>query len=129
MGAAVVRRIQEKNVARVYRVAILLEHGLHAVTHGAEKILHDRGVLCIPDFIANAGGVICAAMEYHGSSQSAAMQAIEEKLRRNTEMVLETSRKKNILPRQASMELAMERIQKAMSFRRHSLFSTANGWI
>jgi glutamate dehydrogenase (NAD(P)+) len=32
----------------------------------AEQILHERGVLVVPDFIANAGGVICAAVEYHG---------------------------------------------------------------
>ena len=30
---------------------------------GAEQALHDRGVLVVPDFIANAGGVICAAMD------------------------------------------------------------------
>ena len=28
-----------------------------------------RTVLVLPDFIANAGGVICAAMEYHGSTE------------------------------------------------------------
>jgi glutamate dehydrogenase (NAD(P)+) len=30
-------------------------------TPEAEHILHEKGVLVLPDFIANAGGVICAA--------------------------------------------------------------------
>ncbi len=41
-----------------------------AFTVGAERTLHDRGVLVVPDFIANAGGVIGAAMEYRGATQA-----------------------------------------------------------
>ena len=37
----------------------------------------------MPDFIANAGGVICAAMEYAGATRSMAFLAIEEKIRAN----------------------------------------------
>jgi hypothetical protein len=50
-------------------------------------------VLCVPDFIANAGGVICAAMEYQQASQAVAMQTIEDKLRINTTQVLEEAKK------------------------------------
>ena len=94
-----------------------------------EKYLHEKSILCVPDFIANAGGVICAAMEYHGSSEAAALQTIEEKLRRNTGMLLDTVRDKQVLPREASMELAVARVKKAMGFRRYSLFSSAPGFI
>ena len=91
-------------------------------TPGAEKILHEKGVLCVPDFIANAGGVICAAMEYHGASESTALRTIEDKVRRNTALVLEESRNKGILPREAAVNLARQRVEKAMSFRRWNLF-------
>ena len=77
----------------------------------------------MPDFIANAGGVICAAMEYEGGNQAAALASIEEKLRYNTEQVLEAVKHKQILPREAAMEMAVKRLKKAMSFRRFSLFS------
>lgn len=116
--------VHEDNVHRL-NTRLVVEGANIPFTHGAEKILHDKGILCVPDFIANAGGVICAAMEYQGASQAAAMQTIEEKLRRNTERVLKTVREKQILPREASMEMALERIHKAMSFRRYALFSTA----
>ena len=99
------------------------------ITHSAEKIMHERGILSIPDFIANAGGVICAAMEYKGSNKTAVFQAIEEKLRRNTQMVLNRMKNEGVLPRQAAVELATERVQSAMNFRRFSLFSTAPGFI
>jgi glutamate dehydrogenase (NAD(P)+) len=116
--------VNEDNVHRL-RTRLVVEGANIPFTDGAEKILHERGVLCIPDFIANAGGVICAAMEYHGSTQTAALESIEEKLRRNTELVLETARAEQILPRQAAMAMAEKRIRKAMSFRRWSLFSSA----
>ena len=99
------------------------------ITYAAEKILHEKGILNIPDFIANAGGVICAAMEYQGASEGAALQSIEEKLRRNTRLVLEDTARRNILPREASVELALTRVKKAMSFRRYALFSTAPGFV
>ena len=47
--------------------------------------------------IANAGGVICAAMEYQGASESAALASIEEKLRRNTHEVLSMAKRDGIL--------------------------------
>ncbi|MFT5701135.1 MAG: glutamate dehydrogenase (NAD(P)+) [Desulforhopalus sp.] len=109
--------INESNVDRL-NTKLVVEGANIPITHTAENVLHEKGILCVPDFIANAGGVICAAMEYQGASQSAALQAIEEKLRRNTSLVLEAVRHKHILPREAAMELAMERINKAMSFRR-----------
>ena len=120
--------VNEDNVHRL-NTRLVVEGANIPFTHGAEKYLDEKGVLVIPDFIANAGGVICAAMEYHGASQAAALQAIEEKLRRNTAQVLEVSKREHVLPREASMALAMQRINRAMSFRRYSLFSTADGWI
>jgi glutamate dehydrogenase (NAD(P)+) len=61
-------------------------------------------------------------MEYRGAGQSAAFQAIEEKLRRNTRLVLEDAATKGILPREAAVDLAVQRLKKSMSYRRWSLF-------
>jgi glutamate dehydrogenase (NAD(P)+) len=87
-------------------------------TPEAEAILHQRGVLSVPDFIANAGGVICAAVEYHGGTQSQAFAAIEEKIRENTRAVLERARSERILPRAAAVELARARLLEAQGYRR-----------
>jgi glutamate dehydrogenase (NAD(P)+) len=85
-------------------------------------MLHERGVLCVPDIIANAGGVICAAMEYAGSSQAAVFAAIEERLRANTEETLKEAEASNVAPREAAVALARRRVGKAMSCRRWGLF-------
>jgi glutamate dehydrogenase/leucine dehydrogenase len=87
-------------------------------TAEAERVLHEKGTLIIPDFIANAGGVICAAVEYHGGTQTQAFQMIEEKIRANTEQVLKQARASGSLPRQAAIALAEQRVKTAMAYRR-----------
>ena len=113
--------IREDNMERL-QARLVVQGANIPVTAGAEKYLHEKGILCVPDFIANAGGVICAAMEYRGACEVTAMQAIQEKVRRNTEQVLKEVRTKKILPRQAAVDLALSRIKKAMSFKRWSVF-------
>lgn len=113
--------IHADNVGRL-NTRLVIEGANIPITHKAEQMLTQRGILYVPDFIANAGGVICAAMEYQQSSQSAAFASIEEKLRQNTREVLERAKQEEIEPRQASMELATARVRQAMSYRRWSIF-------
>ena len=80
--------------------------------------MHARGVLVVPDFIANAGGVICAAIEYHGGMQSAAFASVDERIRMNTRLVVEESRRSGHLPRAAALELAERRVRAAAATRR-----------
>jgi glutamate dehydrogenase (NAD(P)+) len=116
--------INAANASRL-KTKLIVEGANIPVTPEAEKFLHERDVLCIPDFIANVGGVICASLEYRGVTQSAVFASIEEKVRGNTAQVLETVRAKAIQPREAALELAEQRVKKAMSYRRWSLFSSA----
>lgn len=88
------------------------------VTERAEAMLYKRGVLCIPDFIANAGGVICAAVEYAGGSEKQAFQVIDEKVRGNTAETLERTKRDKILPREAAVQMARERVTAAMQYQR-----------
>ncbi len=88
------------------------------VTSEAEEQLHARGVICVPDFISNAGGVICGSIEHHGGTQSQAFQTIEESIRANTAEVLERAEQARILPRAAAVSMAGERVRKAMKYRR-----------
>lgn len=87
-------------------------------THDAELALFNQGVLVVPDFIANAGGVICAAVEYRHLSQQVAFGTIEEKVRDNTAEVLSNARRQNIPPRRAAEVMARSRVESAMAMRR-----------
>jgi glutamate dehydrogenase (NAD(P)+) len=112
--------VREDNAHRL-RTRLVVQGANIPFTAGAEQALHDRGVLVVPDFIANAGGVICAATEYRGATQSSAFAAIEEKTRANTRAVLEAVKATRVLPRQAALELATARVKAAMSHRRFSI--------
>jgi len=87
-------------------------------TPEAEQRLAAMGVLVLPDFIANAGGVICASVEYHGGSQAQALAAITEKISANTREVLTRAANSHRLPREEAVGLAAERVRRAMTFRR-----------
>jgi len=112
--------LREDNATRL-KAKLVLQGANIPFTPEAEKSLHERGVLVVPDFIANAGGVICAAMEYAGATQKAAFDAIEEKIRANTEAVLVAARQQQVPPRAAAVALATERVRAAMATRRFGI--------
>lgn len=106
---------REDNAGRV-RAKVIAQGANIPATPAAEEILARNGVLVIPDFVANAGGVICGAVEYHGGSQSQAMDTIAGKIRANVTEVLGRAEAEGVLPRAAAMDIARERVLKAMSF-------------
>ncbi|MDX2159484.1 MAG: Glu/Leu/Phe/Val dehydrogenase [Hyphomicrobiaceae bacterium] len=105
------------NVGRLDTRLVLQGANIPA-TLEAEKILHERGILSIPDFIANAGGVICASVEYHGGSEASALTTIAERIGRNTHEVLADVRGQGLQPREAAGRLAERRVAAAMALRR-----------
>jgi glutamate dehydrogenase/leucine dehydrogenase len=111
--------IRADNVDRLC-TRLVLEGANIPVTAEAAARLHDWGVLAVPDFIANAGGVICAAVEYRGGTDTAAFEAIAEKIRSNTAQVLEGAARAKTRPRRAAMDLALQGVRSAMQYRRWS---------
>jgi glutamate dehydrogenase/leucine dehydrogenase len=115
--AAVPDVIHEDN-AEKKQARLVLQGANIPATRKAEEILHRRGILCVPDFIANAGGVIMAAMEYERKSEHEAFDAIAERIRENTRVVLDTAREERVMPRAAAEEIAVRRVRDAMALRR-----------
>ncbi len=109
--------IREDN-EHLVKAKLVVQGANIGVTEAAERKLHDRGVICIPDFISNAGGVICGSVEYHGGTQSQAFEVIEEKTRANVAQVLRRAARDRVLPREAATRLAEERVAKAVSLSR-----------
>lgn len=109
--------LNAQNAGRL-QAKLLLEGANIPATPEAEKMLHTRGVLSVPDFIANAGGVICASVEYQGGTEKAAFDTIAEKIATNTHEVLMSAKADRLLPRDAAVQLAERRIKSAMALRR-----------
>jgi glutamate dehydrogenase/leucine dehydrogenase len=110
--------LNEKNVSHL-KARLVLQGANIPATSEAEQWMHDNAILNVPDFIANAGGVICASVEYHGGTQSQAMAAIEDRIRANTSEVLERAEEAKCTPRQAAVAMARSRVEEAMRFRRY----------
>lgn len=109
--------LRAENVGKLDTKLVLQGANIPA-TSEAEHALHRRGILSIPDFIANAGGVICASVEYHGGTETSAFSVIAEKVATNTRETLDAARRHDLLPREAALRLAEKRVQEAMALRR-----------
>ena len=109
--------IHADNVDRL-DTKLIVEGANIPVTSEAEAALHERGVPVIPDFIANAGGVIAGAVEYRDGTERQAFDMIAEKIEANTKKVIEHSRGRGITQRQAAEDMARRRLQCAMSYQR-----------
>jgi glutamate dehydrogenase (NAD(P)+) len=109
--------IREDNVDRL-RAKLVLQGANIPATLGAERRMHEHGILSVPDFVANAGGVIAAAVEYRGGTEKAALDTIAERIGANTRAVLGTAKAKGVPPREAAVDLARARVERAMGFRR-----------
>ncbi len=96
---------------------LILQGANIPVTLEAEEVLARKGVLVVPDFIANAGGLIMAAMEYRQKSADEAFVAIKRKIQKNTDKILHKATKESLLPRIAAEKLAIERVKTAMAIR------------
>ncbi len=99
------------------KAKLILQGANIPATLDAEKELANRGILVVPDFIANAGGLIMAAMEYQRKTANEAFTMIHDKIQTNTDRILRMAGKKKLLPRVAAETLARERVEAAMKYR------------
>jgi glutamate dehydrogenase/leucine dehydrogenase len=100
------------------KAAVILQGANIPATAGAERVFHDRGVLSVPDFIANAGGVICAAVEYRGGSTKDALAQIHGTVAANTEAVVREAGRLGVPVRQVAQQMAWQRLGAAEACRR-----------
>ncbi len=111
--AALPDSINKNNVHNV-KSKIVIEAANIPMTPEMETILYKKKILVVPDFVANAGGVISSYAEYRGYNPKHMFELVERKIKKNVERVLEKTRKENEEPRVAALKIAQERVSKAM---------------
>ncbi len=105
--------ITMSNVGQI-RAWMVVEAANIPVSVDAETFLGQKGVLVIPDFIANAGGVIAGAVELRKGTPEESLSVAGRQIRGNVQAVLEESKSEGILPRQAAENMARRRVLAAM---------------
>jgi glutamate dehydrogenase (NAD(P)+) len=101
------------------RARTLLQGANLPVTAQAEVILARRGVLSVPDVIANAGGVICAAVEHRGGTRAEAFAEISQRITANTAELLDRlTAQPGLLPADAAVAMARTRLTAARAYQR-----------
>jgi glutamate dehydrogenase (NAD(P)+) len=110
--------ITERNADRV-RASILCEGANGPVTPSADAILEDKGVLILPDVLANAGGVVVSYFEWVQGLQEYFWKEVEVNAKLNDivsrafEETWETSQRRNLPMRVAAYGLAVQRVAEA----------------
>jgi len=108
--------INDANKAQV-QAKIIVEAANIPMSAEVEKYFYSKGILVVPDIIANAGGVISSYVETLGGNEKKMFATVEEKIRKNVDTVLLSSRRDSMTPREAALQIAQDRVRKAMKYR------------
>jgi glutamate dehydrogenase (NAD(P)+) len=111
--AAVPDLIAPSDVDRLH-FRLIVEGSNIPMTTDAEALCHKKGIVVVPDFVANAGGVISSYVEYIGGDEKKMFEIVEDKVSRNTRIVMDGSKRECVMPRLAALQLARDRVAKAM---------------
>jgi glutamate dehydrogenase (NAD(P)+) len=82
------------------------------ITPEAERILFERGVLCLPDFVTNCGGVLGGALEFASIRQEQIAAFIDRRVGARIQWLLDTASRTRVLPRAVAEPFARERIRQ-----------------
>jgi glutamate dehydrogenase (NAD(P)+) len=120
---AALQDVIDEEVARDVKAKLVVEGANLPTDAPAQRVLSERGIVVVPDFIANAGGVIAAgfAMDARLSAfrpePEPVLAAIASKIRANTEACLGQAHAQGITPHQAARDNAAARVRDAMTAR------------
>jgi len=110
--------ITDRNAEQV-RASIICEGANGPVTPAADAILEEKGVLILPDVLANAGGVVVSYFEWVQGLQEYFWKEVEVNAKLNDimsrafEETWETAQKRGMPMRVASYGLAVQRVAEA----------------
>lgn len=111
--ASVTDVINESN-KRSIKAKIIVEAANIPMQESVEQELFSRGIMIVPDFVANAGGVISSYAEYRGYNPKKMFELVERKITSSTRVVMERSLKTKKHPREIGLLMAKEIVRKAM---------------
>ena len=116
----------DPDIAGQLKAQLIVEGANLPASPVALDVLAERGITVVPDFIANAGGVVAAAFAMEARTSvfpveaDTVLTAVSKRLRSNTAQVLLASDLDHSTPHQAARLLAQKRVRAAMDARDRS---------
>ncbi|MGC8663543.1 MAG: Glu/Leu/Phe/Val family dehydrogenase [Thermoplasmata archaeon] len=120
--AAIENQITGKNANNI-KAKIVLELANGPTTPDADVILFKKGILDIPDFLANAGGVTVSYFEWVQNingyywTEEEVYQRLDQKMTKAFWDVMETAEKYKVEPRMGAYIVAVKRVADAVKTR------------
>ncbi len=118
--SAIENQIREDNVRKMKpSVKIIAEGANGPTTPEADAVIKERNIFCIPDFLANAGGVTCSYFEQvqcnmnYFWEEAEVLDKLDQKMTSAFHAVYEMSVKKNLYMREAAYVISVSRVAKA----------------
>jgi glutamate dehydrogenase len=118
--SAIENQITGANVGKIHaRVKLIAEGANGPTTPDADKVIQQRGIFIIPDFLANAGGVTCSYFEQVQSNQNyywekdQVLGTLDVKMTSAFQAVSDLSRKRKLYMRDAAYVIAVNRVAQA----------------
>jgi glutamate dehydrogenase (NAD(P)+) len=105
--ASVTDVINQKNKDKI-QAKLIVEAANIPMPEEIEEELFTRGILIVPDLIANAGGVISSYAEFRGYDPDKAFLVIKRKIRSRVRQILGESLKEKTNPRKIALQLAQK---------------------
>jgi glutamate dehydrogenase len=120
-------QINAESVKKIHpRVKVIAEGANGPTTPEADKVIEEKGIFMIPDFLCNAGGVTVSYFEgvqndmnFYWTKEEV-LEKEDQKMTSAFHAVLEMSTKEKVYMRDAAYMVAIARVVKAMGLR---------GWI
>ncbi len=120
--AAIEGQITDENADRI-RARVIVEGANGPTTPDADAVLESKGVVVLPDILANSGGVIVSYFEWVQDLQSLfwsehdVNSRLEQVMVRSVHDVLHYANEQGISLRLAAMQRAVERVANALMIR------------
>ncbi|MFC2150103.1 Glu/Leu/Phe/Val dehydrogenase [Calditrichota bacterium] len=118
--AALENQITANNVELISeRVKILAEGANGPTTPEADKVIQERGIFLVPDFLANAGGVTCSYFEQVQNNMNyywekdEVLSKLDMKMTSAFIAVSDLAKKKNLYMRDAAYVISINRVAQA----------------